>query len=359
MSTPAGNTEAAPKESGDGHSSMAHPETLADEGVQSIPAISHGGTMPSEDAKGSEYSASEAGSVQPANVRRDGKRPLEELTGKHKRKALYKVKKNQKRMADEKAERAAARAAAGAQDTEGVEDITEPSSSTSHPSLPTNSDIGNGATGDAGSNREGEGIGKGAGPQSLPNFNQDNPPNEPESRPSPDVDQNNITKESKPQSLPKANRDDLGKEPESQPPPIADESNFGEKPEPRSTTVVNQGELRKEPGPQSPRDINQDNSGSAAARSCVSQPLSGQNSFQHPAPWRPYGGGGQRGGHGNTEERDGQRNGRGGQRGRGGYSGGRGGSWNGRGGQRGRGGNPEGRGGQWNGGRGRGGRNLV
>ncbi|KAL8896567.1 MAG: hypothetical protein Q9207_007654 [Kuettlingeria erythrocarpa] len=340
ISTPAENTGATPKESGDGHSSMTHSDTLADEELQSNPGVPHRGTTPSENAKGSELSASEAGSVQPTNVRRDGKQPIEELTGKRKRKALYKIKKNQKRMADEKAERAAARAAAGTQDTEAVENITEPSSRTSNPGLPTNPNIGSSTTEDAGSTKEEGTMGKGPEPQSLPQSSQENPANEPESRSPPDVDQNDPRIEPEPQSLPKANQDDIGKESNSQPPPMTDESNCGEKPEPRSASSVNQ-----------------DGPGSAAARSYLGQPPSVQNAFQEPAPWRIYYGRGRQRGRGdNSGGRGGQGNGRGG---RGGYLRGRDGQWNGPSGQRGRGGYPEGQGGQWNGGHGRGGRNLA
>ncbi|KAL8758893.1 MAG: hypothetical protein Q9184_003788 [Pyrenodesmia sp. 2 TL-2023] len=297
VSTPAATPGTAPKESGDGDLSVAHSsQALTDEELQTTPATSHGGIALSECPGGTECSASEAGSDLPANVRRDGKRPLEELTGQQKRKVLYKIKKNKERMAREKEERAAAKA----QETKSVEDITEPSSPNGQSESNANSQDGDSAIGDADSRQEG---GTAPKAQSPPNTNHNGPEKEPERRSAPD-----------------ANQDDHGKEPKPQSPPKAD----------------------------------QENPGSAAARAYLGQPPTGHGEFRQPAPPPQDGRGGKRGGGGYLDGRGGLWSGHVGQRGGegAGYPGGRGGRWNG---QRGRGGYAEG---QWNGSRGRGGRTF-
>ncbi|KAL8922848.1 MAG: hypothetical protein Q9208_004973 [Pyrenodesmia sp. 3 TL-2023] len=290
---------AAPKESGDEDTCIAHSsQLLTDEGLQSTPGSSHGGIILSEiseDSGGAECNVSGAGNDLPANVRPDGKQPIEELTGQQKRKVLYKIKKNKERMAREKEQRAAAKA----QKTEDTEHITDPSSLNGHPDLATDSGDGDGAIENVDSRQEGENVGEKSEPQSPPNVNHHGPEKEP-----------------KPQSAPDANQYSPGKEPK----------------------------------PQSLPETDKENPGSAAARSYLGQQApAGQGEFRQPAPPSHHGRGGQRNGGGYLEGRGGRWNGRGGQRagGGGGHPGGRGGRWNG---QRGRGGYAEG---QWNSNRGR------
>lgn len=188
VSTPAAKPGTAPKQSEDEDLSVAHSsQPLSNKELQTTPTTSHGGIVLSEDSVATECSASEAGSDLPPNVRRDGKRPLEELTGQQRRGVLYKIKKKKERMAREKEERAAAKA----QKTKSTEDIIDLSSPNGHSEPTANSEDGDSAIRDVDSRQDGGSVGKEPEPQSPLNANQDNPAKEPEQQSTPEADQEN------------------------------------------------------------------------------------------------------------------------------------------------------------------------